>query len=88
MTDLAKNAPTHLQRAVAAMASLAPSLAISRALAVMANQVEMVAAKAVEKALHRVALVWAMQLSEPNAWRWNRPKTRCAAWPRKPTAKC
>jgi hypothetical protein len=75
MTALVKNAPKLPPLAVVAMASPAASLGISQALAVTANQVVMVAVKA----LHRVAHVWAMPLSVRNVMRWNRHKMRCVA---------
>jgi hypothetical protein len=88
MTDPAKNAPKLHLLAEAEMASPAASLATSQVLAVTANLAAMAIVMAAAKALHRVALDWAMQLSAPNALPWSPPKMRCAAWPRKPMARC
>ena len=72
-----------LQRVVA-MANLAASSAISRALAVMASP----HAKAAVRVSHRVVRVWAMPLSVRNAMRWSLLKMPCAVWLLRLTAKC
>ena len=88
MTAQVKNVPKPHLLAVVVMASPAASLAISQALAVMANRAAMADVTVVVKALHRVAHVWVMRLSAPNALPWNQHKMRCVAWPHKPMAKC
>ena len=79
MTVQAKNVPKLHPLAVVAMAS--------QALAVTANQAAMADVMVAARALHRVAHVWVMQLSAPNALLWNLHKMPCVAWLRKPTAK-
>jgi hypothetical protein len=88
MTDLAKNVPKLHPLAVVAMASPAASLATSQALAVTANQAAMADVMVAARALHRVAHVWVMQLSAPNALLWSLHKMPCVVWLHKRTARC
>jgi hypothetical protein len=88
MTAQARSVPKwHLQVAVA-MASLVASLVTSQALAVTANPAAMADVTVVARALRRAVHDWVTPLSVRNVMLWNQPKTRCVAWPHKPTAKC
>ncbi len=87
-TAQVKNAPKPPLRRVVAMAKRVASLATNQALVVMASPVAMVGETVRVKVLRRVVHVWVMWLSVRNVMRWSLRKMHCAAWPRRPTAKC